>query len=74
MTIELNDYGFMFDAGDFLYLSLSWAMIVTSTVIFAGYTFYKRKKATKWHQHYTHTPAKVVETQVSFYFMATQHE
>ena len=47
MTIELNDYGFMFDAGDFFYLSLSWAMIVTSTVIFAGYTFYKRKKATK---------------------------
>ena len=47
MTIELNDYGFMLDAGDFLYLYLSWAMIVISAVIFAGYTFYKRKKASK---------------------------
>jgi hypothetical protein len=45
MTIELKDYGFMFDAGDFLYVSLSWAMIVTSAVIFAGYKIYKRKKA-----------------------------
>ncbi len=47
MTIELNDYGFMIDAGDFLYVSLSWAMLITSAVIFAGYTIYKRKKATK---------------------------
>jgi hypothetical protein len=47
MTIELDDYGFMFDAGDFIYLSLSWAMLITSAVIFAGYTIYKRKKATK---------------------------
>jgi hypothetical protein len=47
MTIELNDYGFMLDAGDFLYVSLSWAMLLTSAVIFAGYTIYKRKKATK---------------------------
>ena len=45
MTIELNEYGFMFDAGDFIYLSLSWAMILTSTVIFAGYKFYKVRKA-----------------------------
>jgi hypothetical protein len=45
MTIELNDYGFMFDAGDFLYVSLSWAMLLTSTVIIAGYKFYQRKKA-----------------------------
>jgi len=47
MTIELNDYGFMLDAGNFLYLSLSWSMLVTSTIIFAGYKFYKRKKNTK---------------------------
>jgi hypothetical protein len=44
MTIELSDYGFMFDAGDFLYVSLSWSMILTSTIIFAGYKIYKRKK------------------------------
>ena len=47
MTIELNDYGFMLDMGDFIYLSLSWAMLLTSAVIFAGCTIYKRKKATK---------------------------
>jgi hypothetical protein len=45
MTIELNEYGFMLDMGDTLYLSLSWAMLLTSAVIFAGYKFYKRKKA-----------------------------
>ena len=27
MTIELNEYGFMLDMGDFIYLSLSWAML-----------------------------------------------
>ena len=47
MTIELNEYGFMLDMGDFIYLSLSWAMLLTSAVIFAGYKIYKRKKATK---------------------------
>ena len=47
MTIELNDYGFMLDAGDVFYLSLSWSMILISTVIFAGYKIYKRKKSTK---------------------------
>jgi len=45
MTIELDDYGFMFDAGDFIYLSLSWAILITSAVIFAGYKFYKVRKA-----------------------------
>jgi hypothetical protein len=45
MTIELNEYGFMLDMGDTLYLSLSWAMLITSAVIFAGYKIYKRKKA-----------------------------
>jgi hypothetical protein len=47
MTIELNEYGFMFDAGDFIYLSLSWSMLLTSTIIFAGYKIYKRKKNNK---------------------------
>ena len=45
MTIELNEYGFMLDMGDTIYLSLSWAMLITSAVIFAGYKIYKRKKA-----------------------------
>ena len=45
MTIELDKYGFMFDLGDFIYVSLSWAMPITSAVIFAGYKIYKRKKA-----------------------------
>jgi hypothetical protein len=45
MTIELDNYGFMFDLGDFIYVSLSWAMLITSVVIFAGYKIYKRKKA-----------------------------
>ncbi len=44
MTIELNEYGFMLDMGDFIYLSLSWAMLLTSAVIFAGYKIYQRKK------------------------------
>jgi hypothetical protein len=45
MTIELDNYGLMFDMGDFIYLSLSWAMLITSAVIIAGYKIYKRKKA-----------------------------
>jgi hypothetical protein len=45
MTIELDNYGFMLDLGDFIYLSLSWAMLITSAVIFAVYKIYKRKKA-----------------------------
>ena len=45
MTIELNEYGLMLDLGDFLYVSLSWAMLITSAIIFAGYKIYKRKKA-----------------------------
>ena len=45
MTIELDNYGLMFDLGDLLYVSLSWAMLITSAIIFAGYKIYKRKKA-----------------------------
>lgn len=44
MTIELDNYGFMLDMGDFIYLSLSWAMLLTSAVIFAGYKIYQGKK------------------------------
>jgi hypothetical protein len=45
MTIELNEYGLMLDLGDFLYVSLSWSMLITSAIIFAGYKIYQRKKA-----------------------------
>jgi hypothetical protein len=45
MTIELDNYGLMLDLGDFIYVSLSWAMLITSAVIFAGYKFYKARKA-----------------------------
>jgi len=41
MTIEFNEYGFMFDAGDTIYLSLSWAMVITTTLLLVGYKAYK---------------------------------
>jgi hypothetical protein len=41
MTIELNDYGLMIDLGDFLYVSLSWAMVITTTLLLVGYKAYK---------------------------------
>ncbi len=44
MTIELNEYGFMFDMGDFIYVSLSWAFIILSVVGVTLYKVIKRKK------------------------------
>lgn len=44
MTIELNEYGFMFDMGDFIYISLSWAFIITTALLLTAYKIYKRKK------------------------------
>jgi hypothetical protein len=44
MTIELNEYGFMLDMGDFIYLSLSWAFIILSVVGVTLYKVIKRKK------------------------------
>jgi hypothetical protein len=44
MTIELNEYGFMLDMGDFIYLSLSWAFLILSSVVFIGYKIYKKVK------------------------------
>jgi hypothetical protein len=44
MTIELNEYGFMLDMGDFIYLSLSWAFIILSVVGAILYKVIKRKK------------------------------
>jgi hypothetical protein len=44
MTIELNEYGFMFDMGDFIYLSLSWAFIILTAVIIVGAKVYNKIK------------------------------
>jgi hypothetical protein len=48
MTIELNEYGFMLDMGDFIYLSLSWPFLILSSVVFIGYKIYKRIQAHRW--------------------------
>jgi hypothetical protein len=48
MTIELNEYGLMLDLGDFLYLSLSWAFLILSALVFIGYKVYKRIQAHRW--------------------------
>ena len=42
MTIELNEYGFMLDMGDFIYLSLSWAFLILSAITFIGFKLYIR--------------------------------
>lgn len=42
MTIELNEYGFMLDMGDFIYLSLSWAFLILSAVTIIGFNLYTR--------------------------------
>jgi hypothetical protein len=44
MTIELNEYGFMFDMGDFIYVSLSWQLLIVGWSIALGVIIYKRKK------------------------------
>ena len=48
MTIELNEYGLMLDLGDFIYLSLSWAFLILSALVFIGYKVYRRVQAHKW--------------------------
>jgi hypothetical protein len=44
MTIELNEYGLMIDLGDFLYVSLGWAFIILSALIFVGAKVYNKIK------------------------------
>ena len=44
MTIQLDGYGLMFDMGDFIYVSLSWAFIILSVVGVTLYKVIKRKK------------------------------
>jgi hypothetical protein len=48
MTIELNEYGLMLDLGDFIYLSLSWAFLILSALVFIGYKVYRIVQAHKW--------------------------
>lgn len=48
MTIELNEYGLMLDLGDFIYVSLSWAFLILSALVFIGYKIYRRVQAHKW--------------------------
>ena len=47
MTIELNEYGLMIDLGDFLYVSLSWAFLILSALIFVGAKVYNKIKSNK---------------------------
>jgi hypothetical protein len=56
MTIELNDYGFMLDMGDFIYLSLSWAFIILTALSIIAYNVYKRirNKDNKVVEPYVH--------------------
>lgn len=47
MTLELNEYGFMIDLGDFFYLSLSWVFIIVTSALFVAYKIYKIRRD-KW--------------------------
>jgi hypothetical protein len=47
MTIELNDYGLMIDLGDFLYVSLSWAFIILTSLVLVGAKVYNKIKSNK---------------------------
>jgi len=47
MTIELNEYGFMLDLGDFIYVSLSWAFLILSALILVGAKVYNKIKRNK---------------------------
>ena len=43
MTIEINDYGFVFDTY-VCYIALSWQVIVPALIALIAYKIYKRKK------------------------------
>ena len=43
MTIELNDYGFVFDTY-VCYIALSWQVLVPSAIIIIAYKLYKKNK------------------------------
>ena len=43
MTIEINDYGFVFDTY-VCYIAFSWQVIIPATVVLVAYKIIKRKK------------------------------
>ena len=43
MTIELNDYGFVFDTY-VCYIALSWQVIIPATIALIAYKVYKRMR------------------------------
>jgi len=43
MTIEINNYGFMLEAR-YLYISLTWAFLITMSVVGATISLYKQHK------------------------------
>jgi hypothetical protein len=43
MTIELDNYGFMFDT-NWCYVALSWQLLITTALAITAYKIYKRKK------------------------------
>jgi hypothetical protein len=43
MTIELDNYGFMFDT-EWAYVSLSWQLLITSALLGIAYKFYRIRK------------------------------
>ena len=46
MTIELIDYGFVFDTY-VCYIAISWQVLIPSAIAIIAYKLYKRKK-NKW--------------------------
>ena len=40
MTIEFNDYGIEIDSA-WTYIALSWQILLTASILFVGYKFYK---------------------------------
>mgnify|MGYP003350142992 FL=1 len=43
MNIEFNGYGVCVDSA-WTYIALSWQILITATILFVGYKFYKNWK------------------------------
>lgn len=43
MTIEINDYGFVFDTY-VCYIALSWQFLIPASIVLIAYKVIKRKK------------------------------
>ncbi len=46
MTIELDEYGFVFDTY-IAYIALSWQVLIPVTIAIIAFKFYKRKNKKK---------------------------